>query len=41
MHSPVLASQRAIASSQCATGALGEDCYGLLLHEWQVVYSDL
>ena len=41
MHLLVSASQRALASSQCATGALGEDCNGLLLHELQVVYSDL
>ena len=25
----------------CATRALGEDCNGLFLHEWQVVYFDL
>ena len=33
MHSPVSTPQRALASSWCATGALGEDCYGLLWHE--------
>ena len=41
MRLPISASQRAIASSWCATGALGENCDGLLLHEWQVVYFDL
>ena len=33
--------QRATAGSRGATRALGEDCNGLLLHEWQVVYFDL
>ena len=41
MHTPISASQRATAGSQCATRALGENCNGLLLHEWQVVYFDL
>ena len=41
MHMPISASQRATAGSRGATRALGEDCNGLLLHEWQVVYFDL
>ena len=41
MHMPISASQRATASSRSATRALGENCDGLLLHEWQVVYFDL
>ena len=41
MHTPISACQRATASSQGATRALGENCNGLLLHEWQVVYFDL
>ena len=41
MHTPISASQRATASSRGATRALGENCDGLLLHEWQVVYFDL
>ena len=40
MYSPVSSSQRATASSRCATGALGEDSHGLLLNGWRVVYSD-
>ena len=41
MYTLVSSSQRATASSQCATTALGKDCNGLFLHEWQVVYSYL
>ena len=41
MHMLISASQRATASSRGATRALGENCDGLLLHEWQVVYFDL
>ena len=37
MHTLISASQRATASSRGATRALGENCDGLLLHEWQVV----
>ena len=41
MHTPISTPQRATAGSRGATRAMGEDCDGLLLHEWQVVYSDL
>ena len=41
MHMLISASQRATAGSRGATRAMGEDCDGLLLHEWQVVYFDL
>ena len=41
MHMLISTPQRAIAGSRGATRALGENCDGLLLHEWQVVYFDL
>ena len=41
MHMQISASQRATAGSRDVTRAMGENCDGLLLHEWQVVYFDL
>ena len=41
MHMLISAPQRATAGSQGATRAMGENCNGLLLHEWPVVYFDL
>ena len=41
MYQAVTPSQRAITSSRCATAALGTDCHGLFLLQWQAVHFDM